>query len=158
MYKRILGKVFVFTDYLIASNSKYLVNSSEYFFENIFRISTTFRQLFFTLFNLTTTFYKMFTTGVILKAQIKNFKFFKRSIFSINPLVMTIRFAFVPFFKKLYLIECLNYSKKQFLFLKKFMNSIKTELKYMVFRKTWEYTTKPVKRVKRRVVKLLKNL
>jgi hypothetical protein len=44
------------------------------------------------------------------------------------------------------------------LFLKKFMSSIKTDLKYMIFKKTWKYTTKPVKRIKRRVVKLLKNL
>lgn len=77
----------------------------------------------------------MFSTGVILKAQVQNFKFFKRSVFAINPLVMTIRFSFVEFFKKLYLIECLNYTKRQFTFLKKFINSIKTELKYMVFRK-----------------------
>lgn len=158
IHKRSLGKVFTYTDYLIASSTKYFINSSEYFFENIFRISTSFKQLFFTLFNLSTTFYKMFSAGVILKTQARQFKFFKKSIFSINPLVMTIRFAFVPFFRKLYLIECLNYSKKQFLFLKKFMNSIKTELKYMVFRKTWEYTTKPVKRIKRRVVKMLQNL
>lgn len=71
---------------------------------------------------------------------------------------MTIRFGFVSFFKKLYMIECLNYSKRQYMFLKKFINSIKTQLKYLVFKKTWEYTTKPVKRIKRRVVKLLKNL
>lgn len=150
--------MFIYTGYLISVNSKYLVDASEYFFENVFRISMSFKQLFFTLFNLSTTYCKMFSTGVILKAQTHQFKFFKKSIFSINPLVMTVRFGFVSFFKKLYLIECSNYSKKQFLFLKKFMNSIKTELKYMVFRKAWEYTTKPVKRIKRRVVKLLRNL
>ncbi len=158
MYKLILRKIFFNTDYLIAANSKYMADGSEYFFQNVFRISTSFKQLFFSLFNLTTDFCKLFSTGVILKSQVKNFKFFKRSIFNINPLVMTIRFAFVPFFKKLYMIECLNYTKKQFLFLKKFMNSIKTDLKYMLFKKAWEYTTKPVKRIKRRVVKLLKNL
>jgi hypothetical protein len=32
------------------------------------------------------------------------------------------------------------------------------ELKYMVFKKTWEYTTKPVKRIKRRVLKMIGNL
>lgn len=158
LFKRNLTKVFTNTDYLISSNSMYLVDSSEYFFENVFRISTSFKQLFFTLFNLSTTFCKLFTTGVILRSQVQKFKFFKKSISSINPLVMTVRFAFVAFFKKLYLIECLNYSKKQFLFLKKFMNSIKTDLKYMIFKKTWEFTTKPVKRIKRRVVKLLRNL
>jgi hypothetical protein len=110
------------------------------------------------MLNLSTSFFKLFSTGVILRNQVKNFKFFKRSIFCINPLVMSIRFSFVPFFSKLYLIECLNYSKKQFLFLNKFISSIKTELKYMIFKKTWEYTTKPVKRIKRRVTKLLKNL
>jgi len=158
VYKYILKKVFVYSNYLIAANSKFIIEKAEYFFQNIFRISTTFRQLFFSLFNLTTTFTKLFTTGVILGNQVKHFKFFKKSIFNINPLVMTIRFAFVSFFKKLYAIESLNYSKQQFLFLKKFMSSIKTDLKYMIFKKTWKYTTKPVKRIKRRVVKLLKNL
>lgn len=156
--KTALQKILKHTDYLISSNTKYLYAGKEFFFQNIFRISTSFKQLFFSMLNLSTSFSKLFSTGVILRNQVKNFKFFKRSIFCINPLVMSIRFSFVPFFKKLYLIECLNYSKKQFLFLKKFVTSIKTELKFMLFKKTWEYTSKPVKRIKRRVTKLLKNL
>ena len=143
--------MFIYTDYLISMNTLYFTNKSSYFFQNIFRITTSFKQLFFSLL-------KLFSTGVILKQQVKHFKFFKKSIFNINPLVMTIRFGFVSFFKKLYMIECLNYFKRQYMFLKKFINSIKTQLKYLIFKKTWEYTTKPVKRIKRRVVKLLKNL
>lgn len=158
LYKLALQKIFYYTDYLIATNSKYFSDKFEYFFQNIFRITTSFKQLFFSLLNLSTDFSKLFSTGVILNSQVKHFKFFKKTIFNINPLVMTIRFSFVSFFKKLYLIECLNYTKKQFLFLKKFINSIKTQLKYMMFKKAWIYTTKPVKRIKRRVVKLLRNL
>lgn len=157
-FKIVLGRIFLISDYLIAGNTKYISEGREYFFQNIFRISMSFKQLFFSLFNLTTTYTKLFSTGVILRNQIKFFKFFKKSITNINPLVMIVRFSFVSFFKKLYCIECLNYTKKQFLFLKKFMASIKTELKYMLFKKAWEYTTKPVKRIKRRVVKLLKNM
>jgi hypothetical protein len=37
-------------------------------------------------------------------------------------------------------------------------SSIKTELKFIIFKKTWQYTTQPSKRIKRRVLKLLKNL
>ena len=158
LYKILLGKVFFHSNYLISSNSKYILSGIEYFFQNIFRISTSFKQLFFSLFNLPTSFIKLFSTGVILSNQVKHFKFFKKSIFSINPLVMAIRFSFVSFFKKLYAIESLNYSKKQFIFLKKFISSIKTDLKYIILKKTWEYTTKPVKRIKRRVLRLLKNL
>lgn len=157
-FKIVLAKVFTISDYLVAGNTKYVFGGVEYFFQNIFRLSMSFKQLFFSLFNLTTTFTKLFSTGVILRNQIKFFKFFKKSIANINPLVMIIRFSFVSFFKKLYCIECLNYTKRQFMFLKKLMSSIKTELKYMVFKKAWEYTTKPVKRIKRRVVKLLKNM
>lgn len=153
-----MRQLFIYSNYLISTNTKYTAHKLEYFFQNIFRISTSFKQLFFSLLNLSTTFTKLFSTGVILKTQVKHFKFFKKSIFSINPLVMTIRFSFIDFFKKLYIVECLNYSKKQFLFFKKFMGSVKTQLKYMIFKKTWAYTTQPVKRVKRRVVKLLKNL
>lgn len=146
------------SSYLISSTSTYLANGKEYFLENIFRISTSYKQLFFSLLNLSTSFFKMFSTGVILKHQVQHFKFFKKSIFSINPLVMTIRFSFVAFFRKMYCIECLNYTKRQFMFFKKFISSIKSEIKFIIFKKTWEYTTKPVKRIKRRVTKLLKNM
>ncbi len=157
-YKNILSRIFFITDYLIGYNSKYIVETTEFFFQNIFRLSLSFKQLFFSLFNSSFNFVKLFSTGVILKKHINFFKFFKKSIFNINPLVMVIRYSFVDFFKKLYLIECLNYSKKQFLFLNKFLNSVNITIKYMLFKKTWEYTTKPVKRIKRRVRKMLQNL
>lgn len=153
-----LSKVIVYVDFLISNNSKYFFNGSEYFFQNIFQISTSFKQLFFSLFNLNFNFVKLFSTGVILKKHINFFKFFKKSIFNINPLVMVIRYSFVDFFKKVYIVECLNYTKKQYIFLKKFLNSVQIELKYMIFKKTWIYTSKPIKRIKRRVVKMLKNM
>jgi hypothetical protein len=136
IYKILLSRILAYSNFLIASNTKYIFEKIEYFFQNIFRISTSFKQLFFSLFDLPTSFIKLFSTGVILKGQVRHFKFFKKSIFNINPLVMVIRFSFVSFFKKLYAIECLNYSKKQFLFFKKFFNSIKTEIRYMLFKKT----------------------
>jgi len=157
-YKTSLKKLFSNTEYMLLTTSMFRLKKSNFFLQNIFRISMSFKQLFFSLINTSTEYTKLFSTGVILKSQIKHFKFFKKSILNINPLVMTIRYAFAFFFKKLYLIECLNYSKRQYIFLKKFVNSIKTQLKYMLFKKTWEYTTKPVKRIKRRVTKLLKNL
>ena len=158
MCRSSLRKTFYTTNQVLTLNNIFVINNSSYTLENIFRLSTSFKQLFFSLLNLSTNYTKLFSTGVILKAQVKHFKFFKKSIFNINPLVMTIRYGFVSFFKHLYMVECLNYSKKQYLFLKKFLNSVKTSLKYLVFKKTWEYTTKPVKRIKRRVTKLLKNL
>ena len=156
--KNNLYHIIAHSSYLIESTTRYFLEAKEYFLENIFRISTSYKQLFFSLLNLSTTFFKLFSTGVILKNQVRHFKFFKKSIFNINPLVMTIRFSFVSFFKKMYCIECLNYSKRQFMFFKKFINSIKSEIKFIIFKKTWEYTTKPVKRIKRRVTKLLKNM
>lgn len=158
IYKIILSKVFLVADYLLSGNTTYLAKGVEYAFKNMFRISMSFRQLFFSLFNLTTTFTKLFSTGVILRSQTKVFKFFKKSVTNINPLVMVIRYSFVSFFKKLYCIESVNYTKRQFTFLRKFLASIKTQLKYMIITKTWQFTTKPVKRIKRRVVKLLKNM
>ncbi len=157
-FRNILCRIFFISDYLISSNSKYIFETTEFFFQNIFRLSLSFKQLFFSLFSLRFDFVKLFSTGVILKKHINFFKFFKKSIFNINPLVMVIRYSFVDFFKKLYIIECLNYTKKQFLFLKKFLNSVSIDIKYMLFKKTWQYTTKPVKRIKRRVCKMLQNL
>ncbi len=157
-HKLLLQKIFVCVEYFLAKNFKYFENNFEYFFQNIFRISTSFKQLFFSMFNTSCNFVKLFSTGVILKKQVTFFKFFKKSIFNINPLVMVIRYSFIDFFKKVYLIECLNYTKKQFLFFKKLLNTVQIELKYVIFKKTWEYTTKPVKRIKRRVAKMLRNL
>lgn len=153
-----MQRVFFFSSYLVYLNNTYISQLSEYFFQNIFRISMSFKQIFFSLFNLDFSFVKLFSTGVFLKKQIKSFKFFKKSNFNISPLVMILRFTFVDFFKKVYIIECLNYNKKQYIFLKKFLSSVKMELKFMLFKKTWIYTTKPIKRIKRRVTKMLQNL
>lgn len=152
--KNILSNI----SYLISSNSTFFFKANIFFYENILRINTSFKQLFFSFLNTSVSFIKLFSTGQILAKHTKSFKFFKKSIFNINPLVLTIRFSYVEFFRKMYLIECLNYSKKQYIFLKKLISSVTTSLRFMIFKKTWQYTTQPVKRIKRRVVKLLKNL
>lgn len=157
-YKLRLNYILYNINYLISSNSVFLHKGDFHFYENILRITTSFKQLFFSFLNTSTLFTKLFSTGQILAKQTKHFKFFKKSIFNINPLVLTLRFTYVDFFKKMYLIECLNYSKKQYLFLKKLVSSVSTSLRFLVFKKTWQYTTQPVKRVKRRVLRLLKNL
>ncbi len=157
-YKFKLKAILYNISYLISSNSTFFYKSGIFFYENILRINTSFKQLFFSFLNTPTSFIKLFSTGQILARHTKNFKFFKKSIFNINPLVLTLRFNYVEFFKKMYLIECLNYSKKQYVFLKKLISSVTTTLRFMIFRKTWQYTTQPVKRIKRRVLRLLKNL
>ncbi len=153
-----LKKAFSGVSYLCSTQSKYYLDKTWHYFKNIFRITMSYKQLFFSLLNVSSSFMRLFSTGVALKKQVKSFKFFKKSIFCINPLVMTIRFSFVEFFSHLHTVECLNYSKKQYLFLKKLLVSLKTKLRFLIFKKTWTYTTKPVKRIKRRVVKLLKNV
>lgn len=136
IYKFLLKQIIFNLNVLFFEKLKFIVGKVEYYFQNIFRLTTSYKQLFFSLLNTHTTYHKQFSTGVILQKHIKSFKFFKKSIFNINPLVMIIRFSFVSFFKKLYLVESLNFTKKQFIFLKKFINSIKTELKYLIFKKT----------------------
>lgn len=157
-YKILLQKILNYVNFLISSNSIFIEKNTALFYQNIFRITTSYKQLFFSLLNYSTEFTKLFTTGQTLKRFTKNLKFFKKSINNINPLVMHLRFKYVEFFKNMYLIECLNYSKKQYLFLKKLLNSLSSKLRFIIFKKTWQYTTQPVKRIKRRVVKLLKNL
>ena len=153
-----IQKILNYANFLIASNSIFIEKNTAFFYQNIFRITTSYKQLFFSLLNYSTEFTKLFSTGQTLKKYTKNLKFFKKSINNINPLVMHLRFSYVDFFKNMYLIECLNYSKKQYLFLKKLISSLMSKLRFIIFKKTWQYTTKPVKRIKRRVVKLLKNL
>ncbi len=143
---------------LIAKSTIYKIGKEKYFFQNIFRITMSFKQLFFSMLNVAMSFVSLFSTGQILPKPLRKFKFFKKSNSNINPLVLTMRFSFVDFFQHLYLIECLNYSKKQYMFLKKLLSSITSNIKFMIFRKTWQYTTQPVKRIKRRVLKMLKNI
>lgn len=157
-FKLQLQGIFFDVDFLYSTYLRYERQGMNYIYSNIFRITTSFKQLFFSLLNVTTSYVRLFSTGFALKKQVKLFKFFKKSIMCINPLVMTIRFSFVEFFSRLHTIECLNYSKKQYIFLKKFIKSINSKLRFLIFKKTWSYTTMPVKRIKRRVVKLLKNL
>jgi hypothetical protein len=136
IYKSRLKFILYNIGYLFSSNSSFFQKNDIFFYENILRISTSFKQLFFSFLNTSTLFTKLFSTGQILAKQTKTFKFFKKSIFNINPLVLTLRFSYIEFFKKLYLIECLNYSKKQYLFLKKLISSITTSLRFMLFKKT----------------------
>lgn len=151
--KNVLNIVNYFFSIRLRSN-KY----NNFLFMNVFRISTSFKQLVFSLLNTSLKYTKLLTTGQILQYQTKRFKFFKKSNFNINPLVLTMRFSYMSFFKNLYLIESLNYSKKQYLFFKKFISSVTSKIKFILFKKTWQYTTQPVKRIKRRVRKLLKNI
>ena len=153
-----MQRVLNYVSFLIASKSIFIEKNTTFFYQNIFRITTSYKQLFFSLINHSTEFTKLFSTGQTLKKYTKNLKFFKKSVNNINPLVMHLRYSYVDFFKNMYLIECLNYSKKQYMFLKKLLSSLMTKLRFIIFKKTWQYTTKPVKRIKRRVVKLLKNL
>ncbi len=158
LYKILLQKILNYVNFLIHSNAIFIEKNTAFFYQNIFRITTSYKQLFFSLLNHSTEFTKLFSTGQTLKRFTKNLKFFKKSITNINPLVMHLRFMYVEFFKNMYLIECLNYSKKQYLFLKKLISSLNSKLRFIIFKKTWQYTTQPVKRIKRRIVKLLKNL
>lgn len=158
LYKKSLKFLFSNIENFLVKKYTYKNKSLDILYSNIFRISTSFKQLFFSFLNLTTSYMRLLSTGVLVKQHVKSFKFFKKSIFVINPLVMIIKYSFINFFKKLYFLECLNYSKKQFLFLKKFLNSVKLSIKFLIFKKTWIFTSKPVKRIKRRITKLLKNV
>lgn len=114
----------------------FMEKNTALFYQNIFRITTSYKQLFFSLLNYSTEFTKLFSTGQTLKRFTRNLKFFKKSINNINPLVMHLRFLYVDFFKNMYLIECLNYSKKQYLFLKKLLSSLNSKLRFLIFKKT----------------------
>lgn len=136
MHKLRLNIIFSGINYLISANSLFSNKGDTYYYQNILRITTSFKQLFFSFLNTNTLFTKLFSTGQILSKQTKNFKFFKKSVHNINPLVLTLRFSYVEFFNNMYLIECLNYSKKQYLFLKKLISSVTTNLRFMLFKKT----------------------
>lgn len=153
-----MGRIFTNINYFLTLNNHFIFRSSIFFFQNIFRLTTSYKQLFFSLLNLSNSFTKLFSTGQLLAKVLKKFKFFKKSIFNINPVVLNLRYTYVDFFRKVYIMECLNYSKKQYLFFKKFFHAVKASVRFLLFKKTWQYTTKPVKRIKRRVVKMLKNL
>lgn len=116
------------------------------------------KQFFFSFSNMKLNPLKTTSTGVILANYIQKFKFFKKSFYNINPLVFRLMAKYSYFFMRIYLLENLNYTKYSFLLLKKLIFNKITNIKFLIFSKTWRYVTNPKKRVKRRVLRIVKKL
>ena len=134
----------------------YKNNNNFYKFSNILALTTPKRQMYFHFFNKQLSFNKIFSVGVFLKKYLKCFKFFKKSINNINPLMLLFKYQYLKELSFLFLLRILNYSKKHQIFLKKFFLAVKTSIKYLIFKKSWNHINRPKKRIKKRVYKLIK--
>lgn len=123
-----------------------------------FKLTHKIRQFNFSITNMILSFTKIISTGTLLKDFLQNFKFFKRSISNTNPLIFRLKTKFLKIFNNIYIYESLNFSKKHYLFFKKILEDLSVYIKYFLVSKTWKYSKKPVKRIKRRVLKLVKLL
>lgn len=123
-----------------------------------FNLTNKIRQFNFSFNNLNLIFFKTISTGVVLREFIKKFKFFKKSMFNLNPLIFRLKLKYTLIFTNIYIWFSLNFSKKHYIFIKKFLEDPIVNVKYFLFTKTWKFSKKPIKRIKRRVLRLIKQL
>lgn len=123
-----------------------------------FNLTNKLRQFNFSFNNLNLTFFKTLSTGFILKEFVKKFKFFKKSLFNFNPLIFRLKLKFSLILSNIYLWFSLNFSKKHYMFIKKILEDPIITVRYFLCSKTWKFSKKPVKRVKRRVLRLIKQV
>lgn len=146
---RIIANIYIYT-----SLSLDYKKSNDFFsFDTILSIFSPKRQMYFNFFNVSLTFNHLFSSGVFLKNNYRCFKFFKKSQISFNPLLLMFKYKYFDDLDFLFCLSIRNFLKKHYIFLKKFFLYIRTEVKYLLLTKSWNFTTKPKKRIKKKTIK-----
>lgn len=144
-YKKLINmyKQFLF------NNNKKLLN---YFYNKGLYITHPKRQLILTFFNN-----KIYTksTGVILKTNNINLKYFKRTTQCNAALVIYIENFLLKESKLLYYIGLKNFSKKSLLFLQKLWIILNPSVFLFNHKYSYNHIKTPQKRIKRKIYKLL---
>jgi hypothetical protein len=146
---RALSKVFYYASMFL----EYKIDSIPFLFQKILYIFSPTRQMYFYFHNMDLTFNKLFSTGVFFKKHLKCLKFFKKSINNINPLLLLFKYKFAENLDFLYYLKIKNFFKKHYIFLKKFFLYVRTKVHLLILTKSWNFTTKPKKRIKKKTYK-----
>lgn len=134
------------------------LKAGDYICANMFNISHKKKQFFFSFFSLSLHAVYTMSVGVILSQYSKKFKFFKKSRHNLNPLIFRLLLKYRFFFSNIYLLENRNYTRKSFLFLSKLYQNKFVFVNYVLYSKSWNFSIKPVKRVKRRTLRLVRGV
>lgn len=135
-----------------------ILKAGDHVCTNIFGISHKKKQFFFSFFGLSLHAVCTMSVGVILSQYSKKFKFFKKSRYNLNPLIFRLLLKYRSFFSNIHLLESRNYTKKSFLFLLKLYQNKFVFINYVLHSKSWNFSIKPVKRVKRRTLRLVRGI
>ncbi len=116
------------------------------------------KQQHFSYQDILTTESYTYSTGKLLPKSLLKLKYLKRSLKSISLIIQL--------FKKYKLIEitniyCLfikNFNKHNYIWLKKYYDLLLPKIKFLIFKKSFAFTPKGTKRIKRTIYKSLLKL
>lgn len=151
---RVLAHIYIHASAFLEYNS----GGVFYLFQKMLSIFSPKRQMYFYFHNVDLTFNNLFSTGVFFKKQLRCFKFFKKSITNINPLLLLFKYKFAMSLDFLYYLKVRNFSKKHHTFLRKFFMYIRSQVRFLLLTKSWNFTTKPKKRAKKKTYKQISKI
>lgn len=136
-------------------NNNLLIKKYQLYTSNFF-LTLPKRQQFFTIFNLTTLRQLNISAGRFLASFGRKAKFFKRNPKNITSIVLQLKKTYIHILKYIYFFYIKNYTKRQFLFFQKFLSLLQPTVEYFIHRQSFIPRFLPKKRIKRRVLRLLK--
>lgn len=148
---RILSNIFLHNSFA----DGYKDNNLFVRYNTMLSIFTPKKQMYFYFHNRALTFNKIFSVGVFFSQYIKFFKFFKKSLTHLNPLLLLFKYRFLMELENMFIMYIKNFCKKHYIFLKKFFHYIKTKIRFLVLTRSWNYIGRPRKRIKKKTYKLV---
>lgn len=124
-------------------------------YDSFFFLTLPKRQQFFTIFNLKTKTQLNLSAGRFLAFFGKRAKFFKRNPKNIAGIVMQLKKSYSYLLKYIYLFYIKNCNKRQYLFFEKFVALIKPNIFFLVHKQSYIPRFLPVRRIKRKVLKII---
>ncbi len=121
----------------------------------LLKIQTIKKQMHYHHINIFTNKNFLSSTGCLLGVKTRKFKFFKKTQDSNSPAILKLKKILNQTLTNLYILNCYNFSKKHYIWIKKFYYLTVPHIKYIICSKSWNYGTKTKKRIKKRVYKLI---
>lgn len=156
--KIILKKIIFFYLNIITFNTNLLYKKEldSVFFNCFFFLTFPKKQLHYQLYLMVLDFHKNFSSGVFLKWNFNNLKFFKKNLKNIISIVILFWHYFLEFFQELGCIFIKTYNYYIFNFLNTFYTVFDTVPTALIVKKSYNNIFYKKRRIKKRVFKLLR--
>lgn len=112
-----------------------------------FQLSFHKRQQYFTLGMLSKKKIVTLSTGQLIKPWVKGIKYYKKDRKNIGLTVAAIKYRF--YINNIGFLFCKNYNYRHYLWLKKYIKVTNPHFSYILFTKSWPYSPKSRRRIKR---------